>query len=187
MLRQGVASAPTHALIGAAIGLLAGTWVAPESPRLRRWLPAWAALAAVLPDADVILHAWVAYSHPFGHRGAFHSIGFYLLFATASAALAGPRAQRALIGVTTFSALLSHSLLDMLTNGGLGIALFWPLDGTRRFLPWRPIPVSPIGIARFFGAWGVRVLRVELAFALPLFAGALLLRTAIERRARDNR
>jgi len=171
-------------LIGAAIGLIAGTWVAPESPRLRRWLPAWAALAAVLPDADVIMHAWVAYSHPFGHRGAFHSIGFYVVAAAASAALAGRGGQRALIAVTLFSALLSHSLLDMLTNGGLGIALFWPLDGTRLFLPWRPIPVSPIGIGRFFGAWGLRVLRVELAFALPLFAGAIVLRKAVDRRAR---
>src|SRR5215216_1525106 len=83
-----MASAPTHALIGAAIGLVALTWVRPECPRLRRSLPSLSAFAAVLPDADVIMHAWVAYSHPFGHRGAFHSAGFYAL-AAAGAAFAG--------------------------------------------------------------------------------------------------
>jgi inner membrane protein len=178
-----LASAPTHALIGAAIGLVAAGWLEPET-RLRRWLPGLCALAAVLPDADVILHAWVAYSHPFGHRGAFHSLGFYLLLAVACATLAGRRARGDLVGAAVFCALLSHSLLDMLTDGGLGIALFWPLDAERRFLPWRPIPVSPIRIGRFFGAWGLRVLRVELLFALPLLFGALVLRAALDRRAR---
>ena len=36
----------------------------------------------------------------------------------------------------------SHGLFDAMTNGGLGVAFFAPLDNARYFLPWRPIPVS---------------------------------------------
>jgi inner membrane protein len=58
---------------------------------------------------------------------------------------------------------LSHPLLDMLTNGGLGIALFAPLSGQRYFLPWRPIEVSPIGV-RFFSARGLEVVVSEIVW-----------------------
>ena len=97
--------------------------------------------------------------------------------AISCAAAAWFRGNRAAAVVSLFAALLSHSLLDMLTNGGLGIAILWPISGARHFFPWRPIPVSPLSIGSFFSWWGLRVLRVELAFALPLFAGSLLLRS----------
>ena len=43
-----------------------------------------------------------------------------------------------------------------------------PLDDGRYFLPWRPIPVSPIG-RRFFTAHGAGVLEAELRLVwLPL-------------------
>ena len=58
-----------------------------------------------------------------------------------------------------FVSTLSHGLLDMLTNGGLGVALFVPMSNERYFFPWRPITVSPIGLSRFVSAWGLRVLR----------------------------
>jgi inner membrane protein len=51
-------------------------------------------------------------------------------------------------------------LLDALTNGGLGVALFAPFSNERFFFPWRPIEVSPIG-AGFFSARGMRVLLSE--------------------------
>jgi inner membrane protein len=38
-------------------------------------------------------------------------------------------------------------LLDMLTNGGLGIAVFSPFSRERFFFPVQPIPVSPIGLS----------------------------------------
>ncbi|HYX92236.1 MAG TPA: hypothetical protein VE782_11770, partial [Myxococcaceae bacterium] len=38
-----------------------------------------------------------------------------------------------------------HGLLDALTDGGLGAALFWPLTAARCFAPVLPIPVAPIG------------------------------------------
>ena len=66
----------------------------------------------------------------------------------------------------------SHGLLDMLTNGGLGIALYWPFSYERLFAPWRPIPVAPIGMS-FFSARGARVAAVEVVYFLPLVIYAL--------------
>jgi inner membrane protein len=56
----------------------------------------------------------------------------------------------------------SHGLLDAMTDGGLGVAFLSPLDNRRYFLPWTPIRVSPIGVARFFGARGFAVLQTEV-------------------------
>ena len=55
----------------------------------------------------------------------------------------------------------SHGLLDMLTNGGLGVALFWPFELTRHFAPLTPIAVSPIGLSDFISARGATVLWSE--------------------------
>ena len=49
----------------------------------------------------------------------------------------------------------SHALLDAMTNGGLGVAVYWPFSLKRIFLPFKPIQVSPIGISNFFTEWGV--------------------------------
>jgi inner membrane protein len=58
-----------------------------------------------------------------------------------------------------------------MTDGGLGIAFFSPFDRTRYFLPWRPIRVSPIGVASFFSRWGLEVLASELVYVwLPVAA-----------------
>jgi inner membrane protein len=39
----------------------------------------------------------------------------------------------------------SHGLLDALTDGGLGVALFSPFTQKRFFFSWTPIEVSPFG------------------------------------------
>lgn len=182
-----MASAITHALVGGAFGLIAVTSFralgasADElsrelrdaaDARLKRRLPWWCAALAAAPDLDVLMHAFVRYSHPFGHRGAFHSLGFYLVVTLLAAKLTPLAERRRIVAIAVLLSLVSHSLLDMLTNGGLGIGLFWPLSDARLFFPWRPIPVSPLHVASFFSAWGARVLAVELWFALPVFAGA---------------
>jgi inner membrane protein len=61
-----------------------------------------------------------------------------------------------------FLATASHGLLDAMTDGGLGVAFFAPIDNRRYFFPWTPIRVSPIGIARFFTARGLAVIQTEL-------------------------
>ncbi len=49
----------------------------------------------------------------------------------------------------SFVSMVSHIFLDALTNGGLGVAVFWTFDSERYFLPWRVIEVSPISVSRF--------------------------------------
>lgn len=66
----------------------------------------------------------------------------------------------------------SHGLLDAMTDGGLGIALFWPFTPERYFAPWRPLPVAPIG-ARLVSARGLRVMLTELVQFAPVFVYAL--------------
>jgi inner membrane protein len=122
----------------------------------------------VVPDADVVMHRWFVYSDPLGHRGAFHSLPFYALLATLLVLLPAFRSHRMRFWLGVFVSLASHSLLDMLTDGGLGISLWWPFLDERLFFPWRPIPVSPLSVARFFSARGVTILAAELKFAAPV-------------------
>lgn len=129
---------------------------------------------SMLPDADVVAFALdVPYSHPFGHRGATHSIAFALSGGLVAGAIAGLRGGQigrwaAVIALT----ILSHPLLDMLTTGGLGVALWWPWSEERVFLPVRVIPVAPIGLG-MLSARGLHVMLWELVPSIPLFAWAL--------------
>ncbi len=136
-------------------------------------------LFAVLPDADVVTFAWVDYAHLLGHRGLFHAPAFYAAV-SAAVALGYPQETRRVIFACVSLALLSHSLLDALTNGGLGIAFLAPFSSARFFFPWRPIPVSPLSVGAFFSDRGLHILSVEAFFGAPVFAFGLLL----HRRAR---
>ena len=61
---------------------------------------------------------------------------------------------------------------NTLTTGGEGVALFWPYDSSRHFFePWRPIPVSPIGLD-YFSPRGLRVAVIETLGSLPLWCVA---------------
>ena len=128
----------------------------------------WSALS-FLPDADVIGFAFgVRYEDEWGHRGATHSLVFSCALGVALGVLARVVHRPALrTGVTASLVLVSHALLDTLTDGGLGCALFWPFDLTRYFAPWTPIPVAPIGLA-FFSPYGLFVAATELVLFGPL-------------------
>jgi hypothetical protein len=76
--------------------------------------------------------------------------------------------------------LASHPLLDTMTDGGLGCALWYPIDLTRYFAPWRPIPVAPIGV-HLLTAEGARVVLTELILFAPAFVVALPYRPLIAR------
>lgn len=125
-------------------------------------------LLPILPDADALLMPWIPYGHPFGHRGFTHSLLFAALVGAATAALAvnqkwspGPSFHKLAIFFALITA--SHGLFDALTTGGLGVAFFAPFDETRYFLPWRPIPVSPMSAAGLMTPHGLRVIRWEFA------------------------
>jgi inner membrane protein len=136
-------------------------------------MAAWSALS-LLPDADVIgFSVGVEYGDPWGHRGATHSFAFSLVAALAAGLVARWLKRPALrTALLAFGVLATHPILDTMTDGGLGCALFWPFDLTRYFAPWRPIQVAPIGLA-FFSPYGVIVAMSEIVIFLPLFVLAL--------------
>ena len=171
-----MASAISHAV--AAIGIGA-RFYKPGVPK-RVWL--FGIACSVFADVDVVgFHFGVR--DFWGHRGFTHSLVFAVMLASL-ALLAlfrkpGLQISAAALWAYFFLAAASHRVLDAMTDGGLGVAFFSPFDTTRYFLPWRPIVVSPIGIARFFGSRGLAVLRSELLWIwLPsllfaAFCGAL--------------
>lgn len=131
----------------------------------------------------------VPYGHMFGHRGFSHSLLFALLLGILVTSIFF-RDTRLLskkgVAYTLFFFLCtaSHILLDALTNGGLGVAVFAPLDSTRYFLPWRPIQVSPIGVSNFFGERGWRVIKSELVW-VGLPTALYLLMITLLKKARN--
>src|SRR3989442_12747143 len=171
----------SHAIAAVAIG---GAAVAGPTR-----LPIWGlgALCAVVPDLDVVSFFFgLPYGHVLGHRGLSHS----LLFAAVLASIVTAVARRTLpASLSTprlwgffFLATASHGLLDVMTNGGLGVAFFAPFCDTRYFLPWQPIVVSPLSIRGLFSRRGLRVMWSELGWVwLP--AGLIfLVGLAIQRR-----
>jgi inner membrane protein len=156
----------SHALVPLAAGAAAGrARVSPPLALVGAWL-------AIVPDFDVVgFRFGITYASEWGHRGFTHS----LLFAGIMALLVAlvwreARSRRAVLFL--FCAMASHTLLDLLTDGGQGVAIFWPFDLTRYFLPWQPIRVSPIG-ARFFTERGLETVWSELALIwLPALAAA---------------
>ena len=156
-----MASLISHAVSALGIGTV---FARPGIPK-RVWIIG--AVCSMAPDLDVIgFRFGVRYGDFWGHRGFTHSILFAAilaaLFTTIGFLRGSPGLSRISLWLYFFLATASHGLLDAMTNGGLGVAFFSPFDNTRYFLPWRPIVVSPISIARFFSERGLAVLQSEL-------------------------
>lgn len=131
------------------------------------------AIGSVLPDLDVVaFRMGIPYAAAFGHRGFSHS----LLFAFGVALLVACLFRWLKKGffrplLFLFAATASHGLLDTLTNGGLGIALFWPWSEHRYFMPLAPIEVAPFSLSRLLTARGMAVLKSEMSWVwLPAVA-----------------
>ena len=140
-------------------------------------------ILSVAPDFDVIAFKFgIPYESQWGHRGFTHSIVFSLTIALLCSAfsrklLAKPKT----VFLFSFFSMISHALLDGLTNGGLGVALFWPFDHGRYFLPWKVIEVSPISISRFFTERGLTVIQSELLYIwLPCILLVLIVRRVLK-------
>jgi inner membrane protein len=133
----------------------------------------WSAVS-LLPDLDVIGFSFgVRYANPWGHRGATHSLAIAALVGVAGGLVARRFAKPPLrTGIMIALVLASHAVLDTMTDGGLGCALFWPFDRTRYFAPWRPIPVAPIGFG-FLSPVGVAIALTELVLFAPLLVFAV--------------
>ncbi len=118
-----------------------------------------AGVCAFIPDADVLAFRFgISYTSIWGHRGWTHSLAFGLAFGTAVAWFFYRKENDWWkMALWFILATASHPLLDMLTTGGMGCALWWPLSEERLFFPWRPILVSPLEIRSFIGRYGLRV------------------------------
>lgn len=134
-------------------------------------------VASALPDLDVLgFRLGIAYSSEFGHRGFSHSLLFAAVVA-AFAALSAPalKAQRFAAAWFVGLACASHGVLDMLTNGGHGIAYFWPISDDRFFFPTQVIEASTLNLRRFLGPAGFAVLVSEFRWVwLPAIAVAIV-------------
>lgn len=139
------------------------------------WFWFLAAVCAIIPDADVITRSFgVERGSLFSHRGFTHSIFFAILFGSIIALIAHKFLKTGIPYLKLFIffalATFSHPFLDMLTDGGSGVALFAPFSNERFFLPFRPIEVSPIGLG-FFSERGIIVILSEMIWVwFPAFA-----------------
>ena len=164
----------THSLVGIAAGKILSRKPLPK----RFWVLS--IVLPSLPDVDVISIAFeIPYEHVLGHRGLTHSIFFALLlgFLTVTAFFRkeGLSHKRTILLASYFALITaSHSILDGLTNGDLGVALLAPFDNSRYFFPFRPIEVSPIGL-EFFGERGYTVIKSEMIWVwVPALSVVLL-------------
>ena len=158
-----MASAFAHAFAAASLG------AAITPGRLLPRLLLVGVVCSVLPDADIAGFKFgIRYGDLLGHRGLSHSIAFAVVTALGATALFFRGADwaplRTRIALYLFVATASHGVFDAMTNGGLGVAFFSPVDVTRYFLPFQPVEVSPIGVASFFTARSLRVLASEVVW-----------------------
>ena len=146
-------------------------WGSPPASGAGDTASLWAlgAVCAALPDVDVLgFQFGIRYGALWGTAGFTHSI----VFAARSpgpGADRGPGVPAGGAGAATwrlwlflFLATISHGLLDMLTDGGLGVALLAPFDNRRFFFPFQPIEVASFGVAWLFTRRGAVVLGSEL-------------------------
>ena len=163
-----------------------GKTVTDKKIPLRFWVLV--VFCSVLPDADVVgFRFGIEYGDFWGHRGFFHSLFFAFILSSTVAFLTFRKTSLFskkwwLIWVFFFGISASHGLLDVFTDGGLGIALLSPFDTTRYFCPWRPLRVSPIGIRWFLTHWGSRALMSEIIWLWVPLTAVLIIVTAYRKK-----
>ncbi len=170
----------SHPAVPIALGLGLGRAVVP-----RPLLVAGVA-ASILPDLDVVAFRFgISYADQLGHRGMSHSLTFAVVVALLGALAL--RRWRVPVGTSLwflFVASASHGLLDMVTTGGLGVALLWPWSAERFFAPVQVIRVSPLSPRAFLTSRGLAVLGSELLWVwLPAAVVGLAAWTARRRTA----
>ena len=124
-------------------------------------------LSAVVADLDFLPQLVSDVSL---HRGISHSLGIAALCSVMLALLLYRGSQRALffaVGLG-FIAYASHLLMDLLTTGGRGIPIFWPMTSHLVQLPVTIFPQVHHSEGLFYSGH-IPVLVFETTFALLLF------------------
>jgi inner membrane protein len=170
-----MASAFSHAFVALALGK------ASPHPILTWQVLLLGMACSIAPDIDVIGFSFgIRYSDLWGHRGLTHSIFFAGLLSMGIVRIwyrQKSPTEKAGIGVYLFLCTASHGVLDAMTNGGLGVAFFSPIDASRYFFAFRPIAVSPIGIEEFFNRNALVILASEATWIwFPIVAGFIIVR-----------
>lgn len=133
-----------------ALGLAAGRRVQQWLDLRPAWLfTAWLILASCLPDLDVLHMVFrLPFRHPWGHRGASHSVCLALLVGGVVAGLLfgmnrfRSRHLPALsLGAYTTLMMLSHLLIDAFSQEGIGLMPLWPFSEVR---PVHALPIIPV-------------------------------------------
>jgi inner membrane protein len=155
-----MASAFGHALTAVALG----TGFKKKFENWRFWTIG--IICSILPDVDVVGYSLgVPYQSFWGHRGFSHSLLFAFIIGVLVSLLfywKQPKISKLVLAIYFTLCTASHSILDAMTNGGIGLAFFSPWNNSRYFFPWRPIKVSPIGIDNFISDWGLQVIISEI-------------------------
>ncbi len=134
------------------------------APAVARRLAVTGAVCACLPDLDLSGALFeIQTRDAWGHRGLTHSLLFALAVTLGVMAAAPPVPRRRALGwLWVFGCAASHGLLDAMTHGEGGVALFAPFWSGRVLLPFAPIAVSPLGVNEAFGRMGALVLFNEI-------------------------
>jgi inner membrane protein len=161
-------------MVGAALALPALP-CRPVTALLPRWIvPVSAGLLATIPDLDLAARRLfgIRAASDFSHRGFFHSPFFLILAAAVLAAMVARKASRdafVWLWLLWAGCMITHPLMDAMTDGGRGVMLGVPFSAARVYLPWRPIR-TPSGREPILR----RALELRRS-ELPFCAAALLL------------
>lgn len=181
-----MASAFAHALTGFTIGKLSSGKKMP----VRFWLLA--LIVPIIPDIDSISRSLgISHDHLLSHRGVTHSVLFAFVLALLIVEIFFNRKNLKAdmpislwrLRITFFLIIVSHGLLDAMTNGGSGVGFWIPFTNERFFLPWRPIEVSPLSAVRFFTVRGWDIIQSELVWVgLPCMMALMLRKVRLLKR-----
>jgi inner membrane protein len=159
-----------HLAVGAAVGALYSRATG-ANPRVT--IPAFAGLA-LAPDLDLISGLWgVPPNTPLSHRGITHSMAFALALGLAATLWGRSPKGSMLLGLSVFGALVSHGLLDTMSELGNGPMLLWPFSTMSYESLWRPIP-GVLSAGHYLTLQAVPTLALETVMFLPLIVYALL-------------
>lgn len=167
-----------HAALGAAVYGVARPRHKTLWGMTRRTLLLCCLLLPMLPDADVIMHIWVKYGHPLGHRGFTHSMLFSIVVGVLTAWLLArlgklARSRPAMVKASALfvTLLASHALTDAMTTGGKAPMLMWPFSTEGQWAPSRVIPVSPMGKSLLRTEWSDKQLKSAASKRKKLLRG----------------